>query len=102
MILIQMTDFSSWFRLYYGPEYISHQLMAWAQKRCIQLHYIQPGNPHQNAYVERFNRTVRQNGSIKFCLNQLATHRKQQLSGYGVTIMNGLIQPWEGSLPLRN
>ena len=42
-----------------GPEYISSQLMAWAQKRCIQLHYIQPGNPQQNAYVERFNRTVR-------------------------------------------
>ncbi len=42
-----------------GPEYISHILQQWAKERDIQLHYIQPGNPQQNAYVERFNRTVR-------------------------------------------
>lgn len=42
-----------------GPEYISNQLMAWAKKQGIHLHYIQPGKPQQNAYVERYNRTVR-------------------------------------------
>ena len=42
-----------------GPEYISNQLIEWANKHRIQLHYIQPGKPQQNAYVERFNRTVR-------------------------------------------
>lgn len=42
-----------------GPELISAQLMEWAVKQRIKLHYIQPGNPQQNAYVERFNRTVR-------------------------------------------
>lgn len=42
-----------------GPEYISHKLKEWAAKHQIQLLYIQPGNPQQNAYVERFNRTVR-------------------------------------------
>ena len=42
-----------------GPEYISHKLQAWAAKHKIKLNYIQPGNPQQNAYVERFNRTVR-------------------------------------------
>lgn len=42
-----------------GPEYLSGQLIAWAAKHRIQLHYIQPGKPYQNAYVERFNRTVR-------------------------------------------
>lgn len=42
-----------------GPEYISHALQYWAGKRCIRLDYIQPGKPQQNAYVERYNRTVR-------------------------------------------
>lgn len=42
-----------------GPEYISGVMVAWAEKRDIALKYIQPGKPQQNAYVKRFNRTVR-------------------------------------------
>jgi putative transposase len=42
-----------------GPEYISSKLKDWAKKHEIEISYIQPGNPQQNAYVERFNRTVR-------------------------------------------
>jgi putative transposase len=42
-----------------GPEYISGKLLAWAEKRQISIRYIQPGKPQQNAYVERYNRTVR-------------------------------------------
>jgi len=42
-----------------GPEYISGVLAAWAEEHGIVLCFIQPGNPQQNAYVERYNRTVR-------------------------------------------
>ncbi len=42
-----------------GPEYISERLKQWAKDQEITLSYIQPGNPQQNAYVERYNRTVR-------------------------------------------
>ena len=42
-----------------GPEYISGALQQWANRQGITIHYIQPGNPQQNAYVERYNRTVR-------------------------------------------
>jgi putative transposase len=42
-----------------GPEYISNQLLAWAERRGIRIDHIQPGKPQQNAYVERYNRTVR-------------------------------------------
>jgi putative transposase len=42
-----------------GPEYISGTLLQWAAQRQIRIEYIQPGKPQQNAYVERYNRTVR-------------------------------------------
>lgn len=42
-----------------GPEYISATLAIWAAKQGIALTHIQPGKPQQNAYVERYNRTVR-------------------------------------------
>lgn len=42
-----------------GPEYVSAVLQNWAIKKGIRMEYIQPGKPQQNAYVERFNRTVR-------------------------------------------
>jgi putative transposase len=42
-----------------GPEYISQPLKNWALEKGIKILYIQPGNPQQNAYIERFNRTVR-------------------------------------------
>ena len=34
-------------------------LKTWAEARGIYIEYIQPGNPQQNAYIERYNRTVR-------------------------------------------
>jgi len=43
-----------------GPELISQRLESWAQEKHIELLHIQPGKPAQNAYVERFNRTFRE------------------------------------------
>ncbi len=42
-----------------GPEYISDTVRRWAKGRGIHLAFIQPGQPQQNAYIERDNRTVR-------------------------------------------
>jgi putative transposase len=44
--------------MYYDPEYVSAALQNWASKRGIRTDYSEPGKPQQNAYVERFNRTV--------------------------------------------
>jgi transposase InsO family protein len=40
----------------YGPEYISGKLLIWAEKQGITIQHIQPGQPQQNAYIERYNR----------------------------------------------
>ena len=42
-----------------GPEYISAAIEAWGMSWGIRFEHIEPGKPQQNAYVERFNRTVR-------------------------------------------
>jgi putative transposase len=42
-----------------GPEYVSWKLLDWARKYGIEIQYIQPGKPQQNAYIERYNRTIR-------------------------------------------
>jgi len=43
-----------------GPELISQRLENWAKQKQIELIHIQPGKPAQNAYIERFNRTFRE------------------------------------------
>lgn len=42
-----------------GAEMTSSTFMAWCERQQIQIVYIQPGKPNQNAYIERFNRSFR-------------------------------------------
>jgi putative transposase len=42
-----------------GPEFTCRAFMTWAQKHDIKHILIQPGRPTQNAYVESFNGTFR-------------------------------------------
>jgi len=48
-----------------GPEFISNALDAWAYVRGIKLHFIRPGKPVDNAFMESFNGKLRDE-----CLNE--------------------------------
>ena len=42
-----------------GPEFLGEAFTEWAKQAGMAIRYIQPGKPNQNAYIERFNRTYR-------------------------------------------
>lgn len=49
------------FRTDNGPEFISKEFREWCADKGIGIQFIQPGRPMQNGYIERFNRTFREN-----------------------------------------
>ena len=55
----QFRGYSQAIRTDNGPEFISLALITWAQKHGIHHLLIQPGSPAQNAYIESFNGTLR-------------------------------------------
>lgn len=48
-----------------GPEFAGAELDEWAYRNGVQLAFIDPGKPTQNAFIERFNGTFREE-----CLNE--------------------------------
>lgn len=48
-----------------GPEFISRAMELWSESHVVRLHFIEPGKPVQNCYVESFNGRFRDE-----CLNE--------------------------------
>lgn len=57
--LIDWYGVPSSIRLDNGPEMTSCDFREWAAGKGIALRFIEPGEPNQNAFIERFNRTYR-------------------------------------------
>jgi putative transposase len=64
-----------------GPELISRRLASWVEERQIKLIHIQPGKPSQNAYIERFNRTFREDVLDAYLFSSLEEVRQ-------------IVEPW--------
>jgi len=47
-----------------GTEFFSQAMDSWAYRRGVQLEFIRPGKPTENAYIESFNGRLRDE-----CLN---------------------------------
>ena len=48
-----------------GPEFTSKAMLLWSENSDVRLHFIEPGKPSQNAFVESFNGKFRDE-----CLNE--------------------------------
>lgn len=42
-----------------GTELTSRAILAWQEKRGVDWHYIAPGKPTQNSFIESFNGRLR-------------------------------------------
>lgn len=54
-----------------GPEFIATALGEWTKSKGIELKFIEPGKPYQNGYMERFNRSFREEVLDNYCFARL-------------------------------
>ena len=68
-----------------GPEYISKALANWAERRKVEIVFIEPGKPTQNSLIERLNGTCRRellNANWFFHLDQVRELASEWMNKY--------------------
>jgi len=59
-----------------GPELTSGVFTEWCKSRDIEIRFIHPGKPDQSAFIERFNRTYRQEVLDAYLFDSIAEARE--------------------------
>ncbi len=78
-----------------GPELTGKAMFSWSQRTRVKLHFIQPGKPTQNAFIESFNGKLR-----AYCLDlrtgsSISTRHGQPSNvGAYTTTRSGHTAPW--------
>jgi putative transposase len=67
-----------------SPEFTSQSLLDFCQDMGIAIRYIQPGKPNQNAHIERFNRTYRDE-VLNCCLFENLEQVRKITAGWLIT-----------------
>ncbi len=67
----------SFIRVGNGPEFINHTLEKFCKEQSIKLLFIKPGKPMQNGFVERLNRTFREDVLDAYLFHNLKQVRMQ-------------------------
>jgi transposase InsO family protein len=72
----------------HGTEFTSNAILAWSKDHRVEWHYIAPGKPMQNGYVESFNGRMRDellNESLFFGLDHARNALAEWVEDYNTT-----------------
>ncbi|MFN4358864.1 integrase core domain-containing protein, partial [Sphingopyxis alaskensis] len=65
------------FPMCYGTEFTSRAILKWASENRVEWHYIDPGKPQQNAFIESFNGSLRDELLNEELFDSLADARRK-------------------------
>jgi putative transposase len=79
-----------------GTELTSNAILAWQQQRGVEWHYIAPGKPMQNGFVESFNGRLRDECLNEHLFASLKEAREINSSLNGLTPTEFVARPTQG------
>ena len=79
-----------------GTELTSHAILKWQSKTDIAWHYIAPGKPTQNAFIESFNGRLRTSASTRRSSTASLMPAASWLAGSATTTTSGRTRRWAG------
>jgi len=79
----------------YGTEFTSRIILQWASRNKVEWHYIDPGKPQQNGFIESFNGSLRDELLNEELFDNLADARRKLASGATTTTMFDPAHHWE-------